>query len=73
MTFEPKNWVSNESITASDLNRIELGIAGLFEQVATLVENQKVTDEDVRAAGEDIADIMDTLEGVTNFITELGA
>lgn len=73
MTFEPKNWVNNESITASDLNRIELGIAGLFEQVATLVKNQKVTDEDVRAAGEDIADIMDTLEGVTRSITELGA
>lgn len=73
MTFEPKNWVNNESITASDLNRIELGIADLFEQVAALVKNQKVTDEDVRAAGEDIADIMDTLEGVTRSITELDA
>lgn len=73
MAYKVKNWSNNESVTASDLNRIELGIADAH---AEAVKNADDTDsllKDVSAIGEDIAAVMDELEALREALNNLSS
>lgn len=71
MAYEARNWVNNETIPASELNRIELGVSQAHARAATAEKVAAEAAKDAVELGRDLAEVMDELDQLREAVATL--